>query len=34
MANSPEILGLLGYGYGMAGMKREARDVLRELGGR
>jgi len=30
-ANSPEILGLLGYGYGMAGMKREARDVLREL---
>ena len=29
--NSPEILGLLGYGYGMAGMKREARDVLKEL---
>ena len=30
-ANSPEILGLLGYGYGMAGMKREAQDVLKEL---
>ena len=30
-ANSPEILGLLGYGYGMAGMKREARAVLSEL---
>ena len=29
--NSPEILGLLGYGYGMAGMKREAQDVLNEL---
>ena len=29
--NSPEILGLLGYGYGMAGMKREAQDVLKEL---
>ena len=29
--NSPEILGLLGYGYGMAGMKREAQDVLSEL---
>jgi tetratricopeptide (TPR) repeat protein len=29
--NSPEILGLLGYGYGMAGMKREAHDVLGEL---
>ena len=29
--NSPEILGLLGYGYGMAGMKREAHDVLKEL---
>ena len=30
-ANSPEILGLLGYGYGMAGLKREAQDVLKEL---
>ena len=29
--HSPEILGLLGYGYGMAGMKREAQDVLNEL---
>ena len=29
--NSPEILGLLGYSYGMAGMKREAQDVLKEL---
>jgi DNA-binding winged helix-turn-helix (wHTH) protein/TolB-like protein/Flp pilus assembly protein TadD len=29
--NSPEILGLLGYGYGMAGMEREAQDVLEEL---
>jgi Flp pilus assembly protein TadD len=29
--NSPEILGLLGYGYAMAGMKREAQDVLSEL---
>jgi hypothetical protein len=29
--NSPEISGLLGYGYGMAGMKREAQDVLNEL---
>jgi tetratricopeptide (TPR) repeat protein len=29
--NSPEILGLLGYAYGMAGMKREAHDVLNEL---
>ena len=29
--NIPEILGLLGYGYGMAGMKREAQDVLKEL---
>jgi DNA-binding winged helix-turn-helix (wHTH) protein/TolB-like protein/Flp pilus assembly protein TadD len=28
---SPEILGLLGYAYGMAGMKREAQDVLKEL---
>ena len=28
---NPEILGLLGYGYGMAGMKREAQDVLKEL---
>jgi tetratricopeptide (TPR) repeat protein len=33
-ANSPEILGLLGYAYGMAGMKREAHEVLRELDGR
>ena len=29
--NSPEISGLLGYGYGMAGMKREAEDILKEL---
>src|SRR5688572_7199729 len=29
--NSPEILGLLGYAYGMTGMKREAHDVLNEL---
>ena|SRR5215204_3915588 len=29
--NSPEILGLLGYGYGTAGMKREAQDVLSKL---
>jgi hypothetical protein len=29
--NSPEIFCLLGYGYGMAGMKREAQDVLKEL---
>jgi DNA-binding winged helix-turn-helix (wHTH) protein/TolB-like protein/Flp pilus assembly protein TadD len=29
--NNPEILGLLGYAYGMAGMKREALDVLNDL---
>ena len=29
--NSPEILGLLGYAYGMAGMNREAQHVLDEL---
>ena len=29
--NSPEILGLLGYGYAMAGMKREAQHALDEL---
>ena len=28
---SPDSVGLLGYGYGMAGMKREARDALKEL---
>jgi DNA-binding winged helix-turn-helix (wHTH) protein/TolB-like protein/cytochrome c-type biogenesis protein CcmH/NrfG len=30
-ANSPEILGLLGYAHGLAGMKREAQDILNEL---
>jgi DNA-binding winged helix-turn-helix (wHTH) protein/TolB-like protein/tetratricopeptide (TPR) repeat protein len=29
--SSPDSVGLLGYGYGMAGMKREARDALKEL---
>ena len=29
--SSPDSIGLLGYGYGMAGMKREARDALKEL---
>jgi len=29
--NSPDSVGLLGYGYGMAGLKREARDALKEL---
>jgi adenylate cyclase len=29
--DNPDILGLLGYGYGMAGMKAEARDALQEL---
>jgi DNA-binding winged helix-turn-helix (wHTH) protein/TolB-like protein len=29
--SSPDSVGLLGYGYGMAGMKRKARDALREL---
>jgi DNA-binding winged helix-turn-helix (wHTH) protein/TolB-like protein/Tfp pilus assembly protein PilF len=29
--SSPDSIGLLGYSYGMAGMKREARDALREL---
>lgn len=29
--SSADSLGLLGYGYGMAGMKREARDALKEL---
>lgn len=29
--NSPEILGLIGYGYGMAGMKRETQEALKEL---
>ena len=29
--NNPEILGLLGYGYGMASMKRESQGVLNQL---
>jgi DNA-binding winged helix-turn-helix (wHTH) protein/TolB-like protein/Flp pilus assembly protein TadD len=29
--NSADSVGLLGYGYGMAGMTREARDALKEL---
>lgn len=29
--SSADSVGLLGYGYGMAGMKREARDALKEL---
>jgi DNA-binding winged helix-turn-helix (wHTH) protein/TolB-like protein len=29
--SSPDSIGLLGFGHGMAGMKREARDALKEL---